>query len=353
VTKAGLYILTTSEKFSHPASVLIQGLTGIGFPVATSMTNPESDGRHCKVDLSALPIEKRDPRHGDDLMVLDVTTDLTGYTPEYLNEWFENIRRFWAGRTPTLLYSSDDANYVDFPEDFRVFHAHRNCKMDKNPHAHALAFGCSQELLLDADRRCSSRELRKALVVDNFNPSFRQSVRESLMLSLLPRLERILPIDRRLLYGSDYGDQLATSFFMLAYGGEYVRPKTDFWYLDQTLSEIDKQRYTFRHREVDIAVFRWDSWRFWEGLAYGCIPIQLDFEFYGFDLPVKPVGWEHYVPIRLDALEDTASGMEQLLANPRRLEEMGRASQRWVQGHYQPQAVAERFLNTLGVSRVP
>lgn len=350
---AGLYILTTSERFSHPASVLLQGLAGLGFGLATSMARPESDGRHCKVDLGALPIQRRDPSSADDLLVLDVTTDLTGYTTEYLEEWFEKIRHFWAGRKPILLYSSDDANYVGFPEDFCVFHTHRNRLMDKNPQAHSLAFGCSMELLLDAQIHCQLGAPRQPAVVDNFNPSFRQSVRESLMLSFLPRVERLLPIDRRSVYGPDYAVQLAGAQFVLAYGGEYVRPKTDFWYLDQTLPEIEKRRYDFRHREVDIAIFRWDSWRFWEGLAYGCVPIQLDFEAYGFELAVRPVAWEHYVPIRLDAIEDTVEGMEQLLENPGQLQEMGHAARRWVQDHYHPKVVAKRFLDIVGVFQTP
>jgi hypothetical protein len=170
------------------------------------------------------------------------------------------------------------------------------------------------------------------------------------MLAFLPRIQRRLPVDKRSLYGDEYSAQLATSSLLLAYGGEYVRPKTDFWYLEQTMSEIEKRRYSFKRRETDIAIFRWDSWRFWEGLAYGAVPIQLDFEVYGFELPVVPTPWEHYVPIRLDAIEDTVDRLTELLAQPRRLDVLSAQAHEWVSAHYHPRLAAGRLLAALGVS---
>jgi len=347
---AGFYVLSTSDRFSHPMAVVLQGLAALGHGLATSLSTREADGRHLKVQLESVEFDQRDPSDHDDFFLLDITSDLTGYTAEYLENWFESIRAFCRGRSLAVFYSSDDSNHVDFPSDFTVFLAHRNRLMDKNPHAQPLAFGCSSEVLDDARRHWGLRVPRARCVVDNFNPTFRQSVRESLMLSFLPRIQKHFSIDRRSLYGDEYAAQLAASSLLLAYGGEYVRPKTDFWYLEKTMSEIDKQRYSFKHREADIAIFRWDSWRFWEGLAYGAVPIQLDFREYGFELPVMPTPWEHYVPIRLHAIEETVDRLSEMLADPNSLDEMSEKAHHWVCEHYHPQAVAQRLLTRIGVS---
>ena len=45
-------------------------------------------------------------------------------------------------------------------------------------------------------------------------------------------------------------------------------------------------------------LIQWDSWRFWEGLAAGCLVFNFDLPLYGVRLPVMPEPFVHYVPVR-------------------------------------------------------
>ena len=58
---------------------------------------------------------------------------------------------------------------------------------------------------------------------------------------------------------------------------------------------------------------QWDSFRFWECLAFACCPIHLDLDKYGVDLPIIPKNWEHYIGLDLDYLE---RDLERLRKNP-------------------------------------
>lgn len=47
-------------------------------------------------------------------------------------------------------------------------------------------------------------------------------------------------------------------------------------------------------------IAQWDSWRFWEALAAGCVAFHIDLEKYGAVLLVMPEKWKHYVGVDLD-----------------------------------------------------
>jgi hypothetical protein len=99
-------------------------------------------------------------------------------------------------------------------------------------------------------------------------------------------------------------------------------------------------------RRVDRIV-QWDSFRFWEALAAGCIAINVDLERYGAMLPVMPKSLEHYIGVdlsnpkrTLNVLEDE-SAIQQIAAN-------GRA---WAIENYSPAAAARRLLSYVGAIR--
>jgi hypothetical protein len=91
-------------------------------------------------------------------------------------------------------------------------------------------------------------------------------------------------------------------------------------------------------------LIQWDSWRFWEGLAAGCLVFNLDLPHYGVELPVMPRDFEHYVAVRPD---NAAAVLDRLQLEPGlagRIAAQGRA---WALEHYSPAALARRFLAVL------
>jgi hypothetical protein len=205
------------------------------------------------------------------------------------------------------------------------------------------AFGFRQKLI---DFYKNNQRKREYQVIRNFTNSGNQSIRESLDFILLPKLEKIMTVDRTKQDYEEYLLNLLSSRFCLAYGGNY---SSDFtknpWIMENQLKNIE---IPFRFKQNTI-ILRWDSWRLWESWALGCIPIHLDFEKYGFRLPVMPTNWEHYIGLDLSNLENDVERLSSL--SEAQLEDISRKGREWAWKHYSPMAVAERVLS-LGIDKV-
>ena len=89
---------------------------------------------------------------------------------------------------------------------------------------------------------------------------------------------------------------------------------------------------------------QWDSFRFWECLAFACCPIHLDLDKYGVDLPIMPKNWEHYIGLDLDYLE---RDLERLRKNPEILFLIGQNGRSWLIQNYSGKALANLFFKYL------
>jgi hypothetical protein len=89
---------------------------------------------------------------------------------------------------------------------------------------------------------------------------------------------------------------------------------------------------------------QWDSFRFWEALAAGCVAFNIDLERYGVELPVMPEKWKHYIGINL---ENVKADIDRLRAEPECLERIATAGREWAMENYSPKKVAERLLLSL------
>lgn len=88
-------------------------------------------------------------------------------------------------------------------------------------------------------------------------------------------------------------------------------------------------------------LIQWDSWRFWESLAAGCLVFNLDLPHYGVELPVMPENMVHYVAVRPERAADAFAALEREPGLAERIARQGRA---WALEHYTPPALARRFL---------
>lgn len=88
----------------------------------------------------------------------------------------------------------------------------------------------------------------------------------------------------------------------------------------------------------------WDSWRFWESLAAGCVTFHVDFDKYGVILPVKPENWRHYIGIDLDNPQAT---IDRIVSEPEILERISVEGRQWAIEHYSPVPTALRFLELI------
>jgi hypothetical protein len=88
----------------------------------------------------------------------------------------------------------------------------------------------------------------------------------------------------------------------------------------------------------------WDSWRFWESLAAGCVTFHVDLDKYGAVLPVMPENWRHYIGIDLDNLEDA---VQRIASEPEILERISISGRQWAIENYSPVPTAVRFIETI------
>jgi hypothetical protein len=91
-------------------------------------------------------------------------------------------------------------------------------------------------------------------------------------------------------------------------------------------------------------IVQWDSWRFWESLAAGCLAINIDLEYYGAVLPVQPVNWQDYLGVNLQQTEQI---VQKLKTDPALQIGIANNGRRWVLENYSPRASAQRFIQII------
>lgn len=215
------------------------------------------------------------------------------------------------------------------------------------------AFGISDRIKIstETDQPFSQKKIE---LISVFRSSANQGLRVAMEFCFLPHFNSRIKVNRQLLINSDtdstfnpfhqlyfsqikthhnpqYFETLKNAQFCCCYGG-------NFHYSD--LIELSKHNNSLTQQQP--CILRWDSWRFWESLAAGCVSIHLDFDQYGFSLPIKPVNWEHYVGIDLANPKETA---EKILDQPQLMERISVQGKQWALENYASVPVACRFLD--------
>lgn len=139
----------------------------------------------------------------------------------------------------------------------------------------------------------------------------------------------------------DYYNNLKTSAFCSCFGGFFV--PSHIKHPGTRWAEIQKRLFT-ELGWSSKSILQWDSWRFWESLAAGAVSLHVDFEKYGFSLPVMPKNWVHYIGLDLDHVQDD---IDRMIDEPGILADISRQGREWALTHYTSKAVALRFLDVL------
>lgn len=214
---------------------------------------------------------------------------------------------------------------------------------------------------------------RRRTLVENFSYThpYPHGLRQLFLERIAPRLAPVLPLDRtksaanpgamsdqdRLMWeqtvdkhNPDYFARLGSSAMVAAFCGNLCP-----WLPADAAVHFRGGR---KHRLISAIyrglaaavpgtprVIQWDSWRFWEALCAGAVPLHVDLEKYGALLPVMPENWQHYVGVDLDHLDDFVDRISSDFAALGRIAEAGR---QWALEHYSPRMMARRFLASLG-----
>jgi hypothetical protein len=316
----GVHFHVETEKLdpfgTHYASAcLAQGMRHLGIPVTGNLLQS--------------PFDRTDPE-SPGLVIFDLTAD--NYRPELM-------RRIAETQAPEkfVVCRADNVDTIILPPEIPLLATHETRARRVTGSRIPWAFGLSEEILQHTAGGLPFEE-RLGAIVRNFRPSAAQHVRVMLDLTFVPLLEKHLPIDRR--HGRDHFERLRSYVGCLAYGGTWEEDYATNAYF-ASLPKYQEYRKLVTFPEP-LAILRWDSWRWWESLAAGCLTFQLDLGKYGMLLPEMPVGWKHYIPIDLGNLAGT---VERFLDERPRWAEIAENGRVWARTHYSPEAVASRLID--------
>lgn len=168
--------------------------------------------------------------------------------------------------------------------------------------------------------------------------SLRQIVREQ----FLPLIEKILPVEDTV----DYFDlPPSDSYHYLHWTQTGQRHYPNYYKrLKESAACACFGGYTVSPGTGKFLVEWWDSWRFWESLAAGCVTFHVDFDKYGIQLPVMPENWRHYIGLDLDNFEEA---VERIASEPEILERISTSGREWALTNYSPVPTALRFIETI------
>jgi hypothetical protein len=277
------------------------------------------------------------PEHPDD--VAGVVVNILETEPLH-----NQLVRFVPPHPRTVVHCmQDNSCEICFP-DLAAFCTHENSLRTITGRRIPIGFGVSSTMLQTARQLFAHPHARNKTFLANFRPSEGQSVRAALDLALIPALKQYCEVDTSLVgtgkWGDDYYSHLVRQFGCLAYGGFFSQNLLHndwFHYIEPLKTFLQHTQY-----HQDTVVLRWDSWRFWESLVFGCVTVHLDFERYGLALPVLPENWKHYIGLDLANLQQD---IERIRDEWERLPEIAQAGREWAIEHYRPVAVARRFLH--------
>lgn len=286
----------------------------------------------------------------------------------YGNQFPRNL--FHPRRNYLTVYMdrADGIRTPSFNKEFRQFDlilkTHYNQKYNYPANVKPWAYGLSDRIL-DQTQDIPSFEERKRILLFNFrvNHTLRAKIRNV----LLPNLKTVLPVDESIdrfdfpptnpddylqwaqtgrRHYPQYYQRLKQSAACACFGGKFIPvwPRNLASLQARAMRKIVNSSVLASLPYRFSGILQWDSWRFWESLAAGCVTFHVDFEQNGLVLPVIPSNWQHYIGVDLDNIQAT---VDQIAKEPEILAKISVAGRQWAIEHYSPRAIATRFLETL------
>lgn len=194
----------------------------------------------------------------------------------------------------------------------------------------------------------------RALMDRHFTPKvtsqFRLNTeRDNLRLAPDDPLDRLFWEQTQRRHSRSYYDRLRRSQAVAAFCGDIIpaAPHRPPYLVGGGRARLLKKLYgAMDHLDPrSPRLIQWDSWRFWESLAAGCLVFNFDLPHYGVQLPVMPENFVHYVGLRPETVDEA---LARLAADPSLAERIARQGHAWVREHYSPAALAQRLLRQLG-----
>jgi hypothetical protein len=333
-----------TKKGSQTTGALIQGLSSLQHSISSNIAIEKN------LDSNAVfpPFSEKKADYvnitndfSEGVLVVDITHGWGNYEQLILSQVEKtNI---------VLINMHDGVNLIDYDERFTVFSPHQNINALRYGNILPMSFGLSEELVELAEKVLSNNLNRKS-ILRNYRPSFNQSVRDFLDLTLVQKLQISYSVNDVFASGTDYLHCLASHEAVLAYCGNLYKDVLQNPYFNNSR---DRSTYKFKNITNEPVILRFDSWRFYEAALFGACPITLDFELYGLKLPFQPIPYVHYLPVdfsRIDYFVDDLN--KRVKANPRYFVDIGENARDWYLTNYTPKEIAKYFCSKLNSRKI-
>ena len=348
--------------YQHLSICLAEGFKELGIPFYSNINywkiSPEREEYLFCYDSNVTP---------DDCSIVVIDKNWIFSNQPFPEDLFHSARQY------ITVYLDDmdgpSSPFSDWMSDFDfIFRTHLNKRTQNHRKFIPWAFGLSNRILRET-RDIPNFQQRKNSLLDNFRVSQEQArvgnwwvkVDQGMLLAeqgvivadhpirpwvrnhFFPLIRRILPVEEII---DNFDDPPSDSYHYLQweqtghrhYPNYYKRLKEFVacagfggWMVPSSTSQ-------------ETFVEWWDSWRFWESLAAGCVTFHVDFDKYGITLPVMPENWRHYIGIDLDDIQST---VERITSDLGILEKISTEGRRWAIENYGPIPTAIRFLKTI------
>jgi hypothetical protein len=342
--------------YQHPLVCLAEGLQSLGVPFYSNR-----DFWQILPDREEY-LFKHDPKIAPDdcsIVILHTAWFTAGHPmPEGL---FHSKRKYLT----VYIESEADAKHAWQPEfrqfDF-IFRAHYNRKFRYPKNFHPWAFGLSNRMLHELKVLPNFAERKPCLLV-NFRLG--HPLRNHIRKNFFPLLQQVLSIDdsvestdappaepyahlhwvqtdRR--HYPSYYKRLRESVACACFGGLFINPWPPDAFGPVKLHDRIINRLLKAGNSGPQRIMNWESWRFWEAMAAGCVVFHVDLDKYGAHLPTMPVNWQHYIGVNLDNMQAV---VDRIAEDPEILARISAAGRQWALQHYSPAPTALRFLETV------
>jgi hypothetical protein len=340
--------LSTQAGYQHYCVALAEGLTLLDVPF------------YSNVNYWPQTLEQDDFlfNESSDISVEDCDVAVLGH------RYFENGNRslpelFKSNRSFKTVYLDLDDGYQtrSWKNDFRSFDlilkTHWNQNFSYPSNLRPTAFSLTNRIIKATEHGYSWQDRSQDLLA-NFRVEL--SLRTMASQHFYPRISSLLTVDksndgfepptdpyaymewektgRR--HNPSYYQKLNSSQAVSCFGGYFVKNSGDF--VSRVLSKLGFKKQI---------LLQWDSWRIWEAWSAGCLVFHVDFEKYGMELPVMPTNWEHYIGIDFDNLDESC---QKISALSDQFDQIAANGRKWALANYSPQAVAQRFMDSLEFS---
>lgn len=338
----------TEAGYQHCTIAIAEGLRTLGIPFYSNINYWNEGGEYLF-------------QAGRDVRPEDCDVLLTSDDHETVGRIKEEL--FGGGRKTVYIDSSDGWRTRTEAEYYRrfdvVLRTHCSTRYRYPDNVHPWAFGLTRRILSACSHPQPFLE-RKPRALVNFRAS--HPVRRAAADLVIPALETRFPPDLTIdepparesgqerIYWEATGRRHYPTFFnrlqrtmaCAAFGG-YFAPGV--FRSTESLPERALYALAWRLGKRTRTILQFDSWRFWESMAAGCLTLQANYERYGCSLPVEPESETQYIGIDFGE-RDCARFVRESDLNS--LSIVAQEGRRWAIEHYSPQAAAGRLLRLLG-----